>query len=67
MSARGGLGSFRCLALGYRVGPGTDGGRDLIVEELGDELFGGHSWKWLVSCKHFAHANAGASRAVSRR
>jgi hypothetical protein len=57
-----------CLALGYRArwsGKGADAGRDLLVEEAGDALFGRKTRTWLVSCKHMAHANGGKGRAVS--
>ena len=42
-------------------GRGPDDGKDLIAEEEGDDLFGRKIHRWLVSCKHFAHAG----RAVS--
>lgn len=57
-----------CLALGYRAvwsGRGADGGRDLLITEPGDPLFGGKQRTWLASCKHTAHANRGAGRAVN--
>ena len=57
-----------CLAVGYRArwsGKGADAGRDLIVEEPGDPVFGRKTRNWLVSCKHTAHANSGKGRAVS--
>jgi hypothetical protein len=46
-------------AFGYRVawtGKGVDDGRDLVAVEPGDPMFGSVSRKWLVSCKHNAHA-----------
>ena len=51
-----------CLAIGYRVrwsGKGADAGRDLLIEESGDPLFGRKTRNWLVSCKHNAHASGG--------
>lgn len=56
------------LALGYEArwtGRGADGGRDLVINEVGDELFGGQRRPWLVSCKHTAHARDGRGRSVS--
>jgi hypothetical protein len=56
------------LALGYRVqwsGRGSDGGRDLILEESGDPLLGAKTRRWLVSCKHTAHSGSGTGRSVN--
>src|SRR5207249_2184390 len=46
-------------------GKGADAGRDLLIEESGDPLFGRKTRNWLVSCKHNAHASGGKGRAVS--
>ncbi|WP_409463228.1 restriction endonuclease [Amycolatopsis sp. GA6-003] len=57
-----------CRSLGYVVrwsGRGQDAGRDLLLEERGDPLFGRKIRRWLVSCKHTARANGGAGRSVS--
>src|SRR5215218_507748 len=57
-----------CLAMGYRArwsGRGSDGGRDLLLEEVGDRALGGKVRRWLVSCKHTARANGGNGRAVN--
>lgn len=57
-----------CLALSYSSiwsGKGADAGRDLIVIEMGDALFGGKSRRWLVSCKDMSKADAGQGRAVN--
>jgi hypothetical protein len=46
------------FARGYEVhwsGRGPDDGRDLLVTERGDPIFGAKSRTWLVSCKHNAH------------
>ncbi|MFD3903547.1 restriction endonuclease [Streptomyces sp. CB04723] len=56
------------LALGYRAkwsGRGADGGRDLLLEEPGDALLGAKTRKWVISCKHMAHAKDGAGRSVN--
>jgi hypothetical protein len=45
-------------------GVGPDDGKDLILEERGDALFGSKIRRWLVSAKHFAHAREGVGRAV---
>src|SRR3954453_3905240 len=45
---------------GYRVywsGRGPDGGRDLLAIESGHSALGAKERKWVVSCKHFAHAD----------
>jgi hypothetical protein len=51
--------------LGYRIvsGPdrGPDGGRDLIVEEVRTGIAGETRVRWLVSCKHRAHAGKAVS------
>lgn len=52
------------IALNYTVrwsGLGPDDGKDLIVEEPGDPLFGAKVRRWLVSCKNFA----GSRRSVN--
>jgi hypothetical protein len=46
------------------TGVGPDGGKDLLLEEVGDPIFGRKVRRWLVSVKHFAHANNGRGRAV---
>ncbi|MGW6377069.1 restriction endonuclease [Rhodococcus sp. NPDC055112] len=56
------------VAMGYRVawsGRGPDRGKDLLVDEPGDSKFGAKSRRWLVSCKHNAHANDKKGRSVS--
>jgi hypothetical protein len=56
------------LAMEYRVmwsGRGIDGGKDLLVEEPGDKIFGSKPRRWLVSCKHNARANDGNGRSVN--
>jgi hypothetical protein len=55
------------FSLGYRTtwsGVGPDGGQDLLVDEEGDFLFGAKGRRWLVSCKHTAHAKGGRGRPV---
>ncbi|MES2656601.1 MAG: restriction endonuclease [Bacteroidota bacterium] len=54
------------LALGYKIdthpGRGADGGKDLIVSEKRSGISNNETlFRWLVSCKHYAHSN----RAVS--
>lgn len=48
------------LELGFNIleGPdrGADNGRDLIIEEKRKGIVGETNFKWLVSCKHFAHS-----------
>jgi len=47
------------------TGVGSDGGRDLIIEESVEGLMQPPlSRKWLVSCKHNAHANQGNGKSV---
>lgn len=56
-----------CFTLGYTAhwsGVGPDDDRDLLLEEPGQPLFGAKVRRWLVSAKHFAHANGGSGRAV---
>jgi hypothetical protein len=36
---------------------GADGGKDLLAVENLSGSFGRHPFRWLVSCKHFAHSN----------
>lgn len=49
----------------YWTGEGSDGGRDLILEEKVDGIISPPlSRKWLVSCKHKAHAKGGNGTAV---
>ncbi|GEM_PF-481285 len=38
-------------------GVGSDGGKDLICIENINSVFGRSTRRWLVQCKHFAHAN----------
>ncbi|GKS62696.1 hypothetical protein YTPLAS21_21540 [Candidatus Nitrosocosmicus sp.] len=40
---------------------GPDGGRDLLVTEHLKGNFTKHQFRWLVSCKHFAHSNRSVS------
>ncbi len=43
------------FSLGYTPrwsGKGPDEGRDLLIDEEGEPLFGGKPRRWLVSCKH---------------
>jgi len=45
------------FSLNYHVvwsGVGADGGRDLLVREEIQSIFGRRSFTWLVQCKHFA-------------
>ena len=48
--------------LGYSIiedpDRGADGKRDLIVEETIEGLSSSYTYRWLVSCKHFAHSGA---------
>ncbi len=48
-------------AIGFEIvdGPdrGADGGRDLIAIEKRTGIVGVTQFKWLVSCKHYAHSN----------
>ena len=48
--------------LGYRIlenpNRGADGKKDMIVEEVFKGVSSEHTVRWLVSCKHFAHAGA---------
>lgn len=56
------------LMLGYRArwsGRGPDSGRDLILEEPGDPALGSKIRKWIISCKHTAHADRGNGRSVN--
>lgn len=56
------------VAMGYRVswyGRGADRGKDLLVDEPGDGSFGAKTRRWLISCKHNAHANNKSGRSVS--
>ena len=46
------------------TGVGADAGKDLLLDEVGDLLFGSKVRRWLVSVKHYAHANNGKGRAV---
>lgn len=47
------------------TGEGSDGGRDLILEEKVNGIINpSFSRKWLVSCKHNAHANNGKGKSV---
>lgn len=53
--------------MGYEAhwaGRGPDSGRDLIVIESGDPLFGSKARRWLVQCKHMASADGGRGRSV---
>lgn len=53
--------------LGYRphwTGVGTDRGRDLLVEEPGDPLFGRKPRRWLVQCKHGANGGRDVGRSA---
>ena len=44
------------------VDRGSDGKKDLIVsEQLKGFFLGNYKFKWLVSCKHFAHRNSSNS------
>ncbi|MGP4086118.1 restriction endonuclease [Streptomyces sp. KR55] len=55
------------VSLGFKAlwsGRGPDGGRDLILEEPGSSHLGAKVRRWLVSCKHTAHANQGKGRSV---
>jgi len=36
---------------------GADGGRDLLISERLMGNLGNYEFRWLVSCKHFAHSN----------
>ena len=47
--------SINCETFWTGVGP--DGGRDLIVTEELSGLLSKYQRRWLVSCKHFAHAD----------
>jgi hypothetical protein len=49
------------VELGFIIesGPdrGADGGKDIIAREIVKGNLGSHEFRWLVSCKHFAHSN----------
>lgn len=47
----------------YWSGRGADGGRDLLAVEVGDPTLGAKERRWVVSCKHFAHADRSVGNA----
>lgn len=52
------------VEIGYKIieepARGADGGKDLIVLEERKGVGGVSPFRWLVSCKHFAHSKKGA-------
>ena len=40
---------------------GADGGKDMLATEALSGPIGGHSFRWLVSCKHMAHSGKSVS------
>ncbi len=54
--------------LGYTIvsGPdrGQDGGIDLLAEDTRTGVSGSSTFRWLVSCKHYAHSKNGKSVGV---
>jgi hypothetical protein len=36
---------------------GADGGKDIIAKEIVKGNLGSHEFRWLISCKHYAHSN----------